>query len=78
MRAVEDLRRAGIRVIMLTGDHPSTAEGVAAELAFDTVGLLTGPEIDDLSDQELASVLSNVSVFARVTPAHKSRIVGAL
>jgi cation-transporting P-type ATPase I len=76
--AVSTLRSAGVSVGMLTGDHPTTAESIAAELGI--LGgrrVLTGGEIDLMSDSELATTLPKVSVFARVTPAHKVRIVGA-
>ncbi|GII24423.1 putative cation-transporting ATPase I [Planosporangium mesophilum] len=77
--AVARLRRAGVKVIMLTGDHPTTAEAIAAELDIvDSGRVMTGPELDDLDDDKLAEVLPQVSVFARVTPAHKVRIVRAL
>jgi len=78
LEAVDGLRRAGLKVVMTTGDHPSTAEGIAAELGIlDAGDLLTGPELDALSDEELDARLPRVSVFARVTPAHKVRIVQA-
>lgn len=77
--AVRDLYDAGVEVVMITGDHPSTALGIAAELGLlNGDGVITGPELDDLSDDELADRLPGVSVFARVTPAHKVRIVRAL
>jgi cation-transporting ATPase I len=77
-RAVADLARAGVRVVMLTGDHPSTAAGVAAGLGLlDGGSVLTGPEIDQLDDAALDDALGGVSVFARVTPSHKVRLVQA-
>ncbi|NJC73000.1 cation-transporting P-type ATPase [Planosporangium thailandense] len=77
--AVAGLRRAGVKVIMLTGDHPTTAEAIAAELDIVNGGrVMTGSEIDELDDGKLAEVLPEVSVFARVTPTHKVRIVQAL
>jgi len=77
--AVADLRAAGVAVVMITGDHPSTAEGIAAELGLlDGHPTLTGAELDELDDDELAERLPGASVFARVTPAHKVRIVRAL
>jgi cation-transporting ATPase I len=75
--ALADLRRAGIEVLMITGDHPSTAEGIAAELALPG-GVVTGAELDRLSDAELQALLGDARVFARVTPTHKVRIVAAL
>jgi len=66
-------------VVMITGDHPSTAEGIAAELGLlNGHPTVTGAELDELDDGELAERLPGVSVFARVTPAHKVRIVRAL
>jgi cation-transporting ATPase I len=78
-RAVEDLLTTGIRSVMVTGDHPSTARSVAEE-----VGLLagrevmTGSELGELSDDELDRRIDRVGVFARVTPPQKVRVVRAL
>lgn len=72
------LHEAGLRVVMVTGDHPSTAEGIARELGIADGGrTLTGTELDELSDEKLDLVLDDVAVFARVTPSHKVRIVEA-
>jgi cation-transporting ATPase I len=77
--AVATLRAAGVKVTMITGDHPSTAESIAAELdALNGRRVLTGVELDELSDEELAGILSRTAVFARVTPAQKARIVQLL
>jgi cation-transporting ATPase I len=76
--AVTGLRRAGIDIVMVTGDHPTTAESIAAELEIlDGGGVMTGPELDGLTDDALTARLPEVSVFARVNPAHKVRIVSA-
>ncbi|MBV8386511.1 MAG: HAD-IC family P-type ATPase [Acidimicrobiia bacterium] len=76
--AIAQLHQAGVRVVMLTGDHPSTAEGVAAKLGILNGGdILTGVKIDELDDGELERELDHVTVFARVTPAHKMRLVRA-
>jgi cation-transporting P-type ATPase I len=77
--AVRDLRRAGVDIVMMTGDHPNTAASIASELDL-TNGraVMTGPEVDRLSDDELAAAVSHVAVFARVTPMHKVRVVLAL
>ncbi|MFR9731615.1 HAD-IC family P-type ATPase [Saccharopolyspora sp. MS10] len=77
--AVARLGRAGVDVIMITGDHPSTAEAIAAELGM--LGgkrVMHGAELDELDDEELAAELPAISVFARVSPAQKARIVRLL
>jgi cation-transporting ATPase I len=77
--AVQSVRDAGVEVVMLTGDHPTTAEAIAAELGvLDGRRVVTGPELEALDDTALAALLAEVSVFARVTPEHKARIVAAL
>ncbi|MEV7005748.1 HAD-IC family P-type ATPase [Streptosporangium sp. NPDC051022] len=80
--AAESVRRlalAGVRVVMITGDHPSTAEAIAAELdVLDGGRVMTGPELDALDDEALTEALPRVAVFARTTPAHKVRIVACL
>ncbi|MEU8102572.1 HAD-IC family P-type ATPase [Nonomuraea muscovyensis] len=78
-RSVEGLMGAGVRVVMITGDHPSTAEAIAAEInALNGLRVMTGPELDRLDDDALAEALPEVAVFARVTPEHKARIVAGL
>ncbi len=70
---------AGIRPIMITGDHPLTAKAIAHEVGLDGNGrVLTGPELDALSDDALVQTLGQVSLYARTTPEHKLRIVRAL
>ncbi|MFJ8633604.1 HAD-IC family P-type ATPase [Streptomyces sp. NPDC093568] len=77
--SVDRLSRAGVRIVMLTGDHPSTAAAIARELRPDEEPrLMTGAELDALDDAELARTLPEITVFARTTPAHKVRIVAAL
>ena len=77
--AVATARRAGIRSIMITGDHPRTAAAIAAELGIaQTETALTGADLDRLSDEELAVTVRDCSVYARVNPEHKLRIVNAL
>jgi calcium-translocating P-type ATPase len=77
--AIAGVRAAGVDVMMLTGDHPSTAQAIGAELGLlDGRRVVTGSEIDRLSDAELDAVVGNVAVFARVSPDHKVRIVAAL
>jgi Ca2+-transporting ATPase len=83
--AIADAHAAGLRVIMITGDHPRTAARIAAELGISTPEgagsappALTGPEIDKLDDGAFAAAVRWVSVYARVSPEHKLRIVDAL
>lgn len=71
--------RAGIRTIMVTGDHPKTAEFIAKEVGILTGGaILTGQDLDRLTDEKLREIVKKVSVFARTAPEHKYRIVKAL
>ena len=78
--AIREARRAGIRVIMITGDHPRTAARIAADLGIVEAGAaaLTGSELDALDDAGFAEAVRKTSVYARVSPAHKLRIVDAL
>ncbi|HSL74681.1 MAG TPA: cation-translocating P-type ATPase [Ilumatobacteraceae bacterium] len=77
--AVAVCRRAGIRPVMITGDHPLTAVAIATDLGIsDTDQVLVGAQLDHLDDDEFAAAVAEVSVFARVSPEHKLRIVGAL
>jgi Ca2+-transporting ATPase len=78
--AVERCRSAGIRPVMITGDHPTTAAAIARELgiARDGAAVVTGRELDDLSDDALSARVADASVYARVTAAHKLRVVRAL
>ena len=77
--AVQRVKSANIRVVMITGDHRLTATAVAKEADIYQEGdmVLTGEEIDSMSDTELAEKLARASVFARVTPDHKLRIIEA-
>jgi len=77
--AVARLQRAGVDVVMLTGDHPDTAAAIAGELGVgDGKQVITGAQLDAMSDARLAAAVGQANVFARVTPAHKVRIVKAL
>lgn len=78
--AIRQAQQAGIRVIMITGDHPRTAVRIAADLGLVQPGApaLTGMEIDALDKAAFASAVRITSVYARVSPAHKLRIVDAL
>jgi len=76
--SIHELRMAGIKVKMITGDHPETASAIARKLDLDAViSAITGPEIDAMSDDELKDKIDNYNVFARTTPANKLRIVRA-
>jgi Ca2+-transporting ATPase len=77
--AVAQCKRAGIRVVMITGDHPITAEAIARELALlDSGNVVTGEALEDMSDETLEQRVEKVEVYARVSPAHKLRVVTAL
>ena len=78
--AVAEAHRAGIRVLMITGDHPATAGRIAADLGIAERGarVLTGGELSRMDDGALADAVATTSVYARVAPEHKMRIVGAL
>ncbi len=77
--AISQCRRAGIRPIMITGDHPLTARAVARQIGLDeNEPLMTGPELDQLSDEQWMDAVRKVSLYARVSPEHKLRLVQAL
>ncbi len=77
--AVARARHAGIRPIMITGDHPRTAGVIARELGISTDGrVMTGAELEKLTPDALSTAVAHVSVYARVNPEHKLRIVDAL
>ncbi|HWV85806.1 MAG TPA: HAD-IC family P-type ATPase [Capillimicrobium sp.] len=78
--AVARCRRAGIRPLMITGDHAATALAIARQLGIADDGdrAITGPELDALDDEELERLVAEVSVFARAAPEHKLRLVQAL
>jgi len=79
IEAVQACKRAGIQVKMITGDHATTAAAIGEQLGLDTSGkAMTGAELEKLSDEELRDVVRRVSVFARVAPEHKLRLVRAL
>lgn len=77
--AIETCATAGIKTVMITGDHKLTASAVARELGLlkDDGIVLTGSELDKISDGEFEGMVEDVSVYARVTPAHKMRVIDA-
>lgn len=80
--SVEEARRAGVRAVMITGDHPGTALAIARATAIvpaaGDAAVVTGVELDRMADSEFAAIVRHVQVFARVLPEHKLRIVRAL
>lgn len=76
--AVAECRSAGIRVVMITGDYPATAGAIARSAGLDATNVVTGDELRTFSDAELSQRLRNATVFARVMPEQKLRIVNAL
>ncbi|MCB2203280.1 HAD-IC family P-type ATPase [bacterium] len=80
MQAVADCRNAGIKVIMITGDHRETAKAIATKLKLDDeqIDVITGAELDNMSDKRLRALSDMTEVYARVSPMHKLRIVKQL
>lgn len=77
--SVARLREAGVKVKMVTGDHPETAAAIGRELGLEgDDSVLTGEQIDSMSDEDLVESACSVGIFARVTPAQKGRLVKAL
>jgi len=77
--AIETCKQAGITAVMITGDHPSTAQAVARELGILKHGrVITGTDLDTMSDAELERAVRDIEVYARVSPSHKLRVVMAL
>jgi Ca2+-transporting ATPase len=75
--AVQLCKQAGIKVVMITGDYKVTAESVASQLGLSPGKTVTGAELQAMSDEELSQQIENISVFARIEPLHKLRIVNA-
>ena len=77
--AIDECRNAGIRPIMITGDHKDTAIAIAMQLGIitDPAQAITGAELDEISDEEFETAVEKYSVYARVQPEHKTRIVNA-
>ncbi len=76
--AVAECRSAGIRVVMITGDYPATARAIAAQAGLDARSILTGADIEAMSAAALAEAVKSTTVFARIMPEQKLRIVEAL
>ena len=77
--AIDQCARAGIKPVMITGDHPLTAQAIARELGLLKAGrVVTGGELEGMSDAELEREVEDIEVYARVSPAHKLRVVTAL
>ncbi|MGB5758838.1 MAG: cation-translocating P-type ATPase [Acidimicrobiales bacterium] len=76
--AIAAAHDAGIRVLMITGDHPATALSIADQLGIPANRALTGDELDDLSPEQVSDAVGDVNVFARVSPEHKLALVDAL
>ncbi|MGI9290378.1 MAG: cation-translocating P-type ATPase, partial [Gammaproteobacteria bacterium] len=80
INAIAECSSAGVRTIMITGDHAATAQAIAEQIGIkegDEI-VMTGAELDQTSDEELRKIVPDAAVFARVTPEHKMRIVKAL
>ena len=76
--AISECRSAGIKVIMITGDYPATAKAIARQAGIDALDVVTGGELETLSEPKLAQRVRTVTVFARVMPEQKLRIVNAM
>ncbi len=78
-QAVTECYQAGIRVIMITGDYPATAMNIASEIGLENCeAVITGPQLEELSEADLAEKIKTVNIFARVVPEQKLKIVNAL
>lgn len=79
INAVKECLRAGIRPVMITGDHAATALSIAKQLGFSqTERVVTGREVEAMSDSQLEEIITDVDVFARASPEHKLRLVKAM
>lgn len=76
--AIAQAQEAGIRIIMITGDHPLTAKRIATDLGINEPKILTGAQLNELDDEQFAEAVETTAVFARVDPSHKLRIVTSL
>jgi Ca2+-transporting ATPase len=73
--AVAECRAAGIKVVMITGDYPATARAIAADAGLEGNRVITGPDMAAMSDEDLAEAVKTTSIFARIQPEQKLRIV---
>ncbi len=79
IEAVRECRKAGVKVVMITGDHALTATAVGEQLGLDTThGAVTGVELEAMEDEQLREVVTKANIFARVSPEHKLKLVTAL
>lgn len=76
--AVRVLTAAGVRVVMITGDHPATARSIAERVGIDSRSVVTGREVEHESDERLKLLVRDASIFARITPGDKLRLIEAL
>ncbi len=77
--AIQSCREAGVRVVIITGDHENTAVAIAKEIGFsiDQDNVVSGSELDEMTDEQLKARIRDIRLYARVSPHHKLRIVGA-
>ena len=76
--AIEACLAAGIDVVMITGDNAVTARAVGTEVGLESAEVVTGPELEEMSDEELTDIVDDVDIFARTSPDHKTRILQTL
>ncbi len=76
--AVTECQNAGIRVVMITGDYPATAQAIGKQAGLDVANVLSGHDIETMSDESLAHRIKSTSIFARIQPSQKLRIVESL
>ncbi|PJD99513.1 MAG: ATPase [Leptospira sp.] len=76
-KAIEECREAGVKVVMITGDYPTTARSIANQIGMKHANILTGEDLDALNDKSLAERIKSIDIFARVVPEQKLRIVNA-
>src|SRR6185503_15288480 len=76
--AVAECQRAGIRVVMITGDYPATARAIASQAGIDSGTVITGDALEAMSDAALAESIRQTNIFARIRPGQKLRLVEAL